>query len=213
MVSTLSLKRSRPPRNREQQGRSGWARRQRQDTVYEEMLEEFEQIGKEALGDLRKVSSLKDLEEFRIKYLSRKGQVTQLLGRIGKLPREHKPKAGQLANKIKNNQLREKTIKLLKEPEISNAEMIYPKADYKKAPSNETLQEHITSIEKIIEKSEYFGKKVPPGIYCEYGYYFLQEGNYVDAKKYFVLEMQIYPESEVFIKQLILRIPEEKEKG
>jgi len=66
------------------------------------MLEEFEQIGKEALGDLRKVSSLKDLEEFRIKYLSRKGQVTGLLGRIGKLPREHKPKAGQLANKIKN---------------------------------------------------------------------------------------------------------------
>jgi len=66
------------------------------------MLEEFEQIGKEALADLKKVANLKDLEEFRIKYLSRKGQVTQLLGRIGKLPREEKPRAGQLANRIKN---------------------------------------------------------------------------------------------------------------
>jgi len=66
------------------------------------MLDEFEQIGKEALADLKKVANLKDLEEFRIKYLSRKGQVTQLLGRIGKLPREEKPRAGQLANRIKN---------------------------------------------------------------------------------------------------------------
>jgi hypothetical protein len=37
------------------------------------MLEEFEQIGKDALADLKKVSNLKDLEEFRIKYLGRKG--------------------------------------------------------------------------------------------------------------------------------------------
>ncbi len=66
------------------------------------MLDEFEQIGKEALADLKNISNLKDLEDFRIKYLGRKGQVTQLLGRIGKLPREQKPRAGQLANKIKN---------------------------------------------------------------------------------------------------------------
>jgi len=66
------------------------------------MLDEFEQIGKEALADLKKVAHLKDLEDFRIKYLGRKGKVTQLLSRIGKLPREEKPKAGQLANRIKN---------------------------------------------------------------------------------------------------------------
>jgi len=66
------------------------------------MLEEFEQIGKEALADLKKVSNLKDLEVFRIKYLGRKGQVTEMLGRIGKLPREQKPLGGQLANRIKN---------------------------------------------------------------------------------------------------------------
>ncbi|MBN2137769.1 MAG: phenylalanine--tRNA ligase subunit alpha [Sedimentisphaerales bacterium] len=66
------------------------------------MLEEFEQISKEALTDLKRVSSLKELEDFRIKYLGRKGRVTRLLGRIGKLSREDKPRAGQLANRIKN---------------------------------------------------------------------------------------------------------------
>ncbi len=66
------------------------------------MLEQFEKIGKEALADIKNVSDLKSLEEFRIKYLGRKGLVLQMLSEIGKLPREEKPKGGQLANKIKN---------------------------------------------------------------------------------------------------------------
>jgi phenylalanyl-tRNA synthetase alpha chain len=65
------------------------------------MLDKFEQIGKEALTDLKKVNDLKSLEEFRIKYLGRKGQVIRMLSQIGKFPAEEKPKAGQLANKIK----------------------------------------------------------------------------------------------------------------
>ena len=65
------------------------------------MLEQFKQIGKEALADLKKVTNLRTLEEFRIKYLSRKGQIIQMLSQIGKLPPEQKPQAGQLANKIK----------------------------------------------------------------------------------------------------------------
>ncbi|MBN1804375.1 MAG: phenylalanine--tRNA ligase subunit alpha [Sedimentisphaerales bacterium] len=65
------------------------------------MLDEFKKTGKEALDDLKKVNDLASLEEFRIKYLSRKGRIIQLLGQIGKLPPEEKPQAGQLANKIK----------------------------------------------------------------------------------------------------------------
>jgi len=65
------------------------------------MLEQFEKIGKDALAELKKVTNLKTLEEYRIKYLGRKGQVIQMLSRIGKFPKEQKPKAGQLANKIK----------------------------------------------------------------------------------------------------------------
>ncbi len=65
------------------------------------MLEQFEQVGQQALEELKTVADLKALEDYRIKYLGRKGQVTQLLGRIGSLPREEKPQAGQLANRIK----------------------------------------------------------------------------------------------------------------
>jgi phenylalanyl-tRNA synthetase alpha chain len=66
------------------------------------MLEQFETIRQRALEDLKKITSKETLEQFRLKYLSRKGEVTQLLGMIGKAPAELKPKAGELANKIKN---------------------------------------------------------------------------------------------------------------
>ncbi len=66
------------------------------------MLEQFEKTGSDALAELREVGDLGALEDYRIKYLGRKGRVTQLLSQIGKLPAEQKPQAGQLANKIKN---------------------------------------------------------------------------------------------------------------
>ena len=65
------------------------------------MLEQFEKTGEQALLELQKVADLAALEEFRIKYLGRKGQITQMLSQIGKFPPEQKPKAGQLANKVK----------------------------------------------------------------------------------------------------------------
>ena len=65
------------------------------------MLEQFEKIGKEALAALKNIEDSAAMEEFRIKYLARKGQVTEMLSQIGKFSAEEKPKAGQLANKVK----------------------------------------------------------------------------------------------------------------
>ncbi|RKY25237.1 MAG: phenylalanine--tRNA ligase subunit alpha, partial [Planctomycetota bacterium] len=65
------------------------------------MLEQFEEIGRDALLALKKVNDLASLEGFRIKYLARKGKITQMLSQIGRFPAEQKPAAGQLANKIK----------------------------------------------------------------------------------------------------------------
>lgn len=65
------------------------------------MLGQFEKIGKDAFADLEKVTHVAALEDFRIKYLGRKGKITQMLGQIGQFPTEQKPLAGQLANKIK----------------------------------------------------------------------------------------------------------------
>jgi len=65
------------------------------------MLDQFEKIGEDALAALKKVKDSAALEEFRIKYLSRKGIVTLMLSEIGQFPAELKPAAGQLANKVK----------------------------------------------------------------------------------------------------------------
>lgn len=65
------------------------------------MLEQFENIGKEALAALKQIKDSQALEDFRIKYLSRKGSVTQMLSNIGQFSKEDKPKAGQIANKVK----------------------------------------------------------------------------------------------------------------
>ena len=65
------------------------------------MLEDFEKIGRNALEQLKDITGIESLEEYRIKYLGRKGQVTEMLSQIGKFPPEQKPQAGKLANKIK----------------------------------------------------------------------------------------------------------------
>ncbi len=66
------------------------------------MLEKFEEIGRAALNELEQVSTVEQLDAFRIKYLGRKGLVTVMLGQIGSLPGELKRQGGQLANRIKN---------------------------------------------------------------------------------------------------------------
>jgi len=67
-----------------------------------EILEQINSVGQKALSDLCRVRSVEELEEFRIRYFSRKGELTCLLGQLGNLPKDIKPQAGQLANKIKN---------------------------------------------------------------------------------------------------------------
>ncbi len=65
------------------------------------MLEQFEKIGKDSLAALQRINDLDALEKFRIQYLGRKGQITQMLSQIGRFSAEQRPQAGQLANKTK----------------------------------------------------------------------------------------------------------------
>jgi phenylalanyl-tRNA synthetase alpha chain len=66
------------------------------------MFEEFQKIHQQALDDLKEITDIDTLEQFRIKYLARKGRLTNMLTMLGKLPKEQRPKAGQAANSIKN---------------------------------------------------------------------------------------------------------------
>jgi len=65
------------------------------------MLEKFKKIGSEALSALKSVKDHAELEEFRVKYLVRKGQVTRMLSQIGQLDPQQRRQGGQSANKIK----------------------------------------------------------------------------------------------------------------
>lgn len=67
------------------------------------MLKDFQQIGDDALEALTGISDASALEEFRVKYLGRKGLVIGMLSQIGKLSPEERKQGGQLANKIKND--------------------------------------------------------------------------------------------------------------
>jgi len=66
------------------------------------MFDQFAKIGKDALDELKQVRDTASLEQFRIKYLGRKGIILNMLTQIGKVEVDLRPAAGQLANKIKN---------------------------------------------------------------------------------------------------------------
>ena len=78
--------------------------------------------------------------------------------------------------------------------------------DYKKTPNDENLNKHIEAIQDIIDKSNEKNIKVPPGVYCEYGYILAKEGKKDEAIKYFELEGNTYPESAAFIKKMIANL-------
>ena len=66
------------------------------------MKEKLESIKKQSMAEIDNVESIQQLEEIRIKYLGKKGQLTQLLRGMGQLKPEERPAIGQLANEIRD---------------------------------------------------------------------------------------------------------------
>ena len=67
------------------------------------MEETLRQLRAEAEAGLASVSSLAeaDLEEFRVKYLGRKGLLANAMKQLGQATPEERPRLGQLANTVK----------------------------------------------------------------------------------------------------------------
>jgi hypothetical protein len=72
----------------------------------------------------------------------------------------------------------------------------------KKTPSDANLKNHKDVLFAIMEESKKENCRVPPGVYCEYGYLLLKEGQKEEAMHYFDLEEKTYPESKIFIQNL-----------
>jgi phenylalanyl-tRNA synthetase alpha chain len=60
-----------------------------------------EKLQAQALSEIDSVDDLTQLDLIRVDYLGKKGQLTQLLKQLGKLPAEERPEAGQVINLAK----------------------------------------------------------------------------------------------------------------
>lgn len=65
------------------------------------MEEKLLNIKEEAISSIKNAGSENSLEELRVKYLGRKGEITKIIKGISSLPDELKPKIGRLSNEIK----------------------------------------------------------------------------------------------------------------
>jgi phenylalanyl-tRNA synthetase alpha chain len=65
------------------------------------ILEELQQAARDAQDEISAAKSTEALEQVRIKYLGRKGLITQALRSLGNLPAPVRPQFGQEANRLK----------------------------------------------------------------------------------------------------------------
>ena len=67
------------------------------------MKEDLERVHRDAVASLEGASTEKELSELRVKILGRKGDLTQLLKRLGGLSESDRREMGRLANEIKED--------------------------------------------------------------------------------------------------------------
>ena len=65
------------------------------------MKEQLKSIEERAKAELEKVSDMKLLEDIRVKFLGKKGELTAILKQMGGLSAEERPVIGQLANSVR----------------------------------------------------------------------------------------------------------------
>ncbi len=88
------------------------------------MKEQLKAISGAAADALRRADKLEKLEELRIQFLGKKGELTAVMKGMGKLSAEERPVIGQLANEVRSRieqALEEKKSAL--EAEVQNAKM------------------------------------------------------------------------------------------
>jgi len=80
--------------------------------------------------------------------------------------------------------------------------------NYLKNSDEKSTQELIETYKKIIKKQTGIRKVVPPGVYADYGFLLLQSDMKVEGMAMLQKEIELYPESRIFIER-ILKILEE----
>lgn len=109
------------------------------------MKEKLEIIKNNAVAELNKVLNSSDIENLRVKYLGKKGELTTILRGMGSLSAEERPLIGKLANEIRESieGLMEKAMTQIKNKE-----------------KHEKLQSEIIDI-SLPGKKNFIGKRHP----------------------------------------------------
>ena len=84
------------------------------------MKEEIIQIEKKAIKEVELSQDIKTLEEAKVKYLGKKGELTAILRGMGALSPEERPVIGSLVNEVRE---KIETVFNQKEEELKNKEM------------------------------------------------------------------------------------------
>lgn len=84
------------------------------------MKDKLEKIRKEFLDTIKNIETIKQLEELRVKYSGKKGELTQVLREMGKLSESERPIIGQMANEIRDeiNKKIEESLTFIKKKEL-----------------------------------------------------------------------------------------------
>ncbi len=66
------------------------------------MKSQLEAIRQKAEDELKKVAEIRSLDDIRVRYLGKKGELTAILKQMGKLSPEDRPVMGQFANEVRS---------------------------------------------------------------------------------------------------------------
>ena len=124
------------------------------------MEQELQRIKEEALSAIKSASDEQALQDVRVKYLGKKGEVTALLKGLGKLSPEERPKMGALVNAVR--QALEEEIDALKtsmEVAAMNARLEEEKIDIT-LPGRAPKTGHIHPLAAVNEMIEDFFMKM-----------------------------------------------------
>ncbi|GAW29270.1 MULTISPECIES: phenylalanine--tRNA ligase subunit alpha [unclassified Carboxydocella] len=139
------------------------------------MRQQLEQMEQTALQEISGVQDLNALNEIRVKYLGKKGELTQILRGMGTLSPEERPVIGQLANTVRErleSALERKTAEL--KEKAKQERLAREKIDVT-LPGRPVLRGHKHPLTQVLEEiQEIFmgmGFAVAEGPEVEYDYY------------------------------------------
>lgn len=133
---------------------------------------DLEDLKKEALSEFENVKNLSELEALKVKYLGKKGKITQALKSLKDLPLEERKIIGKALNELKESletlfEEKRKTLLLTEEDKPTSLDLTLPG----RRPARGSLHPLTLVIEEICEVFKQLGFEVVTGPEVESDYY------------------------------------------